>query len=264
MNFRLSLLGAAVISVAATAAFAGQPAPPEGPVHPAALPKGHYVALNALPDWGGVWTVMNQRRAPGTPPPEQPVPKGKYKQQFDEAVAYAKAHNNEPLRVVSNCTAPGVPYIMTVGQYPIEYLFTPGRVTILAEAWEAERRVFTDGRGHVPEADAELSYYGDSIGHWEGETLVIETTNMKPSNQIATHLYHSPKMVVTERIHLDPANKDNLLDEITVVDPEALEQPFHQTVRYLRHRDWELQEFYCSENDRNPLGADGKAAFKEE
>jgi len=267
MQLRHALLGAALggaafLALQAGQAAAGQPAgPPPGPVYPAATPKGSYAALNNLPDWGGVWIVAQQRRAAGAPAPEAATPKGKYKEQFDNAVAYAKAHNGEPLRVVSNCTAPGVPYIMTVGQYPIEWLFTPGRVTMLAEAWTGQRRIYTDGRKHIAPDDAELSFYGDSIGHWEGDTLVIETINMKPSNQIATNVFHSDKMVVSERVHLDAENKDILVDEITVTDPEALEKPFHQTIRYQRRRDLEPLEFICAENDRNGLDAEGKAGF---
>ncbi len=267
MQLRHALLGAALsgaafLALQAGQAAAGQPAgPPPGPVYPAATPKGNYAALNNLPDWGGVWIVAAQRRAAGAPAPEAPAPKGKYKETLETARAYAAAHNGEPLRVVNNCTAPGVPYIMTVGQYPIEWLFTPGRVTMLAEAWTGQRRIYTDGRKHIPPEDAELSFYGDSIGHWEGDTLVVETINMKPSNQIATNVFHSDKMIVRERIHLDPANPDFMVDEITVEDVEALEHPFHQTIRYQRRRDLEPLEFICAENDRNPLTEGGVAGF---
>ena len=256
--------GAFALVLGCTAALAGQPAaPPTGPVHPAATPKGNYAALNNLPDWGGVWIVAFQRRAAGAPaaPAQEPIkPKGAYKERVEAGRAYAAAHNGEPLLDVSSCTAPGTPSIMGTGQYPIEFLFTPGRVTTLHEAWTGQRRIYTDGRGHIPADELELSFYGDSIGHWEGDTLVVNTIGMKPSTKVSG-VGHSPKQVVDERIHLDPNDKDVLIDEITVTDPDALEQPYKYSVRYGRHRDLELLEFICAENDRNGLGADGRAIF---
>jgi hypothetical protein len=52
------------------------------------------------------------------------------------------------------------------------------------------------------------------------------------------------------------------MDELTVTDPEALERPWSVTYRYRRHREWDLLEFACAENDRNPVGASGTAGFK--
>ena len=60
--------------------------------------------------------------------------------------------------------------------YDVEFLFTPGRVTIIQEAYMQVRRVFTDGRGHP--ADLDPTFNGHSIRHWEGETLVIDTAGL--------------------------------------------------------------------------------------
>jgi hypothetical protein len=240
--------------------LAGQAAAPEGTIYPAANPKGHYQDEEKLPDWGGLWAVQFQRRVAGAPAPEQIQPKGKYKEDLEKERAYQDAHHGEPLREVSYCAPPGTPGIMSVGQYPFEFLFTPGRVTILAEAYTGERRIYTDGRSHLPPDEIEPSFFGDSIGHWEGDTLVVNTIGIKTTTQIAG-VGHSDKLVVDERIHLDPANKDVLIDEITSTDPEALEKPYHQTVRYARHRDWDMQEYIC-ENDRNTIAPDGTVNFK--
>jgi hypothetical protein len=120
--------------------------------------------------------------------------------------------------------------------------------------------VFTDGRPHPP--DLEASFYGHSIGHWEGQTLVIDTVGLKPGALISPGMGHSDKERIGERIHLSPADPDLLLDELTITDPEALQRPWGATYRYRRHREWDLLEFACAENDRNPVGQDGTGTFK--
>ena len=225
--------------------------------HPAATPKGHYTALDALPDWGGVWTLEPVR---GAPPAAPPMLKGAYLQRYQVLKAQADANHGEFPRVGSSyCAPPGIPYQMGLGQYPIEFLFTPGRVTILLEAWTQVRRVFTDGRGHPD--DLEATFYGHSTGHWDGQTLTIDTVGLKPGALINPGMGHSSKEQISERIHLSPQDPDLLINELTVSDPEALEKPWSVIYRYRRHREWELLEFACAENDRNPVVANGTAGL---
>ena len=253
---------AAFLAIGASAAIAGQPAAPEGPAHPAATPRGHYVDLDKLPDWGGVWIVAPQRRAPGAPPPEQAMPKGKYLTLYNQRKAVADANNGEWPRMAGTCTTPGEPYLLSLGQYPTEFLFNPGRITVLHEENTGQRRIYTDGRGHISPDDLELTYFGDSIGRWEGDVLVVDTIGLKPSNQISNGIFATPKTRLEERIHLDPADKDALVDELTVTDGDLLVQPYHQTIRYRRRRDIELLEYVCDENNRNGIDAAGKQTFK--
>jgi hypothetical protein len=222
-------------------------------VYPAASPKGHYAALEKLPDWGGVWVLEPSRLPP-------PKPKGVYLERYQTLKAQADANHGEFPRVGSTyCAAPGIPYHMGVAQYPVEFLFTPGRVTLLFEAWTQVRRVFTDGRPHPD--DLEATFYGHSIGHWEGQTLVVDTRGLKPGAQIAQGMGHSDKEVVSERLHLSDKDPDQLVDELTITDPEALAEPWTATYRYRRHREWDVLEYVCAENDRNPVGPDGRAGF---
>lgn len=228
--------------------------------HPAASPKGHYAALDKLPDWGGAWVLEFQRGSPPNPTPEL---KGAYKERYLKLKAEADANHGEmPREGRSYCQPPGIPYQIGLAQYPSEYLFTPGRVTVLMEAWTQVRRIWTDGRGHPP--DLEASFYGHSIGHWDGQTLVVDTVGLKPGSLIAPGMHHSDKERISERIHLSPTDKDQLIDEVTVTDPEALEKPWSATYRYRRHREWDLLEFACAENDRNPVSASGTGEFKEQ
>jgi hypothetical protein len=229
----------------------------EAPKQPAAAwPKGKYAELDRLPDWGGVWVLAGGRGGAT----EEPKLKGEYLAGYE---AYRKevAENNGMVRKEnSNCMPPGMPGMMGTGQYPIEFLFTPGRVTTLHEAWMQTRTIFTDGRGHPEDLDAGI--FGHSIGHWEGDTLVVDTIGIKTITELARGARHSDKLHVTERIHLAKDNPDQLVVEMTMEDPEALTAPYHRTLNFRRERGWNLMEFICAENDRNPVGQDGFTQFR--
>jgi hypothetical protein len=159
----------------------------------------------------------------------------------------------------SNCSPPGMPVIMQTFQYPFEFLFTPGRVTINQEAWMQTRTIWTDGREH-PE-DPDPTFMGHSIGHWEGDVLVVDTIAIEEHLDLQRGMGHSPEFRVTERIYLDPDDSNVLLNDMVLYDPLALEEPFHVTARYGRDRNGTLIEFQCSENDRNPVDEDGYTQF---
>lgn len=223
----------------------------------AAWPRGQYAALDKLPDWGGVWVLS--RPAPGTTR-EQPRLKGQYLADYEAWQKDARDNDGVARREVSNCMPPGMPRMMGTGQYPLEFLFTPGRVTLQHEAWMQTRSIFTDGRAH-PE-DLEPGIFGHSVGRWEGDTLVVDTFGLKPITQLETGMGHSDQLRVTERIHLAEGDPDTLVVEMTMVDPLALEAPYRRTHTFKRERDWNLMEFVCAENDRNPVGEDGLTQFE--
>jgi hypothetical protein len=222
----------------------------------AANPKGHYAALDALPDWGGIWFGQARPGDAGSGPPKL---KGTYKQAYEAYRAEVLANDGLVKRARSNCSPPGMPVIMQTFQYPFEFIFAPGRVTINQEAWMQTRTIWTDGRTH--QQDPDPTFMGDSIGHWEGDTLVAETTAINDTLDLQRGMGHSPSLTITERIHLDPNDPDVLLNEMTLTDPEALEEPFRTTVRYGRDRYGQLLEFQCSENDRNQVDENSGTQF---
>ena len=154
-----------------------------------------------------------------------------------------------------------MPVIMQTFQYPFEFIFSPGRVTINQEAWMQTRTIWTDGRAH--QTDPDPSFGGDSIGHWDKGVLVADTVGIKTSLRLALGMKHSDKLRVEERIGLVPGDPDTLTDEMTLTDPDALEEPYHVTLRYRRDRYGKLIEFECSENDRNPVDAKGDTHFSQ-
>ena len=154
----------------------------------------------------------------------------------------------------ANCLPPGMPGIM--GQpYPMEFLMTPGQVTILIEAYNQIRHIYTDGR-KLPD-DPDPTFHGTSVGRWEGDTLVVDTVGFSPITQIANGVPHSDKMRIVERFRL--ADPDTMTIDTTITDPEALTMPFASNRTLRRHRDWTLAEYICEENNRNSVDQSGKA-----
>ncbi|HEY4361968.1 MAG TPA: hypothetical protein VGN17_13405 [Bryobacteraceae bacterium] len=157
----------------------------------------------------------------------------------------------------ANCLPPGLPGIM--GQpYPIEFILTPGKVTVISEAYMAVRHIYTDGRP-IPE-DPDPNFFGTSIGHWDGQTLVVDTVGL---SHVARGLNfpYSDKLRIQEKFHLtDP---ETMSIETTVMDPEALTAPYTMAARSLRrHRSWTTAEYICEENNRNFVDEQGKAGVR--
>ncbi|MBT2186144.1 hypothetical protein [Sphingobium nicotianae] len=257
-------LGVMLAAFAALPVAAEQAAPvaaqseAAGKIWPSAAEQVSYAALQSLPDWRGIWLPM-----PGAPKPEIPRLIGKYKTLYDEIQALIKSGDPEAQlkveRRASACEPPGMPGVMTQ-PYDIEFLFTPGRVTMIQEAYMQVRRIFTDGRP-LPE-DPDPTYNGFSVGHWEGSTLVVTTVGLREGGIMGRWgISHSDKVKITERIHLDPANKDVLVVENTFEDPLALAAPWHSTYLFSRERAQDQLEFICAQNDRNPISDKGEVGF---
>lgn len=254
-----SLLALALPAASQQLGAATKSPPPPGVAEGtgAGHPKGQYAALDALPDWGGIWFVM----AGGAARDGSSVPKlkGEYLARREAWAAEVRANDGVERRSRSNCSPPGMPRIMRLNQYPYEFIFAPGRVTINQEAWMQTRTIWTDGRLH--EEDPDPTFMGDSIGRWEGDTLVVETRGISDQLEMETGVPHSDQFRLIERIHLDPNNPDVLINEMRMEDPEALEEPYEVTVRYRRDRYGKLLEFQCAENDRNPVNEHGETEY---
>ena len=218
-------------------------------------PQGDtWESIAKLPDFGGLWEVTfgGGPRGGGEPPSLTPAYAARQKE-YQDATARGEIEDGPS----ANCVPNGMPSIMTQ-PYPIEVLFTPGKVTILIEAYAQWRQIFTDGREH-PE-DPDLTFNGHSIGHWEGETLVVDTVGFtKDTFMGGAGMRHSDKMHIVERFKL--AAPDRLEIETTISDPEALTKPFTRTAAFGRHRDWNLAEYVCQQNNRNFTTDDGKSGI---
>jgi len=224
-----------------------------------------WAALARLPDFNGVWEAGGGGRGGGAARgdgagaagrgraggPAGPALTPEYAAKR-KALQDAAREDNE----TANCLPQGMPGIM--GQpYPMEFLLTPGQVTIVIEAYQQVRHIYTDGRS-LP-ADPDPKFHGSSVGRWEGDTLVVETVGFSPLTQLAANTPHSDKMRIGERFKL--ADADTMTIETTITDPEALTSPFTSTRTLRRHRDWTLAEYICEENNRNSVDQSGKAGI---
>jgi hypothetical protein len=154
---------------------------------------------------------------------------------------YPIAQTNDP--VYRNCTPPGLPRAF-FHAFPLQIVQTPGEVIMLFE-WDSVRhQIFTDGRKH----DETLGplWMGDSIGHWEGDTLVADTVNFNDKTWLDRIGHpHSDQLHIIERIRR--VDRDHLEDQITIDDPKAYAKPWTGTIVFLLHPKWTLAEEFCED-----------------
>jgi hypothetical protein len=131
---------------------------------------------------------------------------------------------------------------------PRKIIQTPGLIIIIYEANYGLRQIFTDGR-RPPSDDPEPFWYGYSVGKWDGDTLVVETTGLKDGGWLDVR--GSPftdKARITERFRRP--NYGTLEIDVTVEDSRAYTKPFTVRVNQRLLPDQELIEFICGENQK--------------
>jgi Family of unknown function (DUF6152) len=154
---------------------------------------------------------------------------------------------------IANCLPPGMPAMMGMA-YGMEVMQDEQKITFFSEHQDALRRVYLDGRKPSERVLNDPTYAGYSTGHWEDDTLVVDTVALTTKSFIDGSAPHSDKMTVHERIRLvEPGILEN---RITVNDPEALTEPWQVVRRYRKaaHPDDELREFACAEGLREERG----------
>ena len=265
---KYSMIPAFATAVLAAASLAGcnGAAPGAGttqaaPAAAEAAKPNPYTDLAKLPDWSGVWEparFAGRPPVPGAGPPAPPKLTPEYAKKYE---AFQEKNRKTPginfVSEVANCVPPGLPGSMNQ-PYPMEFLFNPGRVTILIETYSMVRRVYLNGQVKPDETDP--SYQGTSVGHWDGDTLVVETTNILPeTSPLQGIIGHSDKFKVTERIRLE--DPETLQIQTTVEDPTIFVEPYTTTSRYARHKDWYIYEYVCAQNNHDSVDEHGKPGF---
>jgi len=226
---------------------AGKPSGPQGDT---------WASIAKLPDWQGIWELNWQGGgglAGARPVPAKLTPEAKAKQD-----AYRKAQESgkdlQPDQ--ANCLPPGMPGVMTQ-PYPIEFLYSPGKIVIAIEAYMQFRHIYTDGRPHP--ADPDPLFQGHSIGHWEGDTLVVDTVGFVPFSNISPGVGHSDQMHIVERIHR--SGPETMLIEQTITDPKVLAEPWTVVHAYKLVKD-DLREYICEQNNHDSADEEGRPGFK--
>jgi len=148
----------------------------------------------------------------------------------------------------TNCLPQGVPKI-NVAPMPFKIVQNPDEVIILYEAFGIYRQIFMDGR-ELPK-DPNPSWMGYSVGKWDGDALVVDTSGFNGKTWLdhgghpATDALH-----VTERIRRPDFG--HLTIEVTIDDPKAYTRPWTITEGMELLADTDLFEFVCNENNRDP------------
>ena len=222
------------------------------------------------PDLTGIWGIY--RGGPGSdpkssdakfrPPPPSPLAlKPEYDKPYQArraAEAEAAKRGEQLANPGAECIPYGVPTMMSIAIYPVEFIQTPKQVTIISEAFSEVRRVYMD-RPQAKLEDVAPGFYGRSVGHWDGDTLVVDTVGIKPTVTLRG-MPHSAQMRVTERIRM--LSPEVLHDQITIDDPVVLEKPYTYTTAYKRMpNDYEMVEFVC-DNNREYIDANGIVRLK--
>lgn len=219
-----------------------------------ALPGATYESIAHLPDWSG-WWLATIARTTADELRSEPAP---FKPDVLDAIDTARANDApDPLRHCRPWQFTGSSGRFTEA---LEFLFTPGRVTLTNERGLI-RRIYTD---RPMLSDLEPTNTGTSIGHWEGETLVVETAGIDPRA-----LYPSPgagavaigeNAVIRERIFL--RDDSTLQFDIVTVAPAIFTAPDRRTQLYTRLEKSMANEIsFCSEFDRSVEPATGEQRF---
>ena len=224
-----------------------------------------------LPDWTGVWqmqggTVFDRSTQTGeggalTPGVRQHPP---YNAEWE-----ARYQRNLKLRdqrqlpdPINTCGTPaGFPRLLNLPD-TYEFAVRPEQTWILTENGPNVMRIYTDGRQHPAPEDRWSTYTGDSVGHWEGDTLVIDTVSTRMSNypESGDTVLDRSGLILSDAAHV--VTRLRRLDEQTmearmvIEDAKALAKPWSVTKTYRRlPTGTRVYDYACAENNRNPVDA---------
>jgi hypothetical protein len=241
---------------------------------PAGMPdwSGQWENVGATPDASGGFneTLEDVLKKMQWSPPQKPELQARVEkiQARERHRLDLIAQGKDPGGVDFKACTFGYPGIMLDTPLMFEISPTPKETSIVFSSREI-RTVYTDGRPHTPKQDLWATPWGDSIGHWEGQTLVIDTIAVKSPFAASesegvgvlafgdvegalTITVLSPNAHFIERIRMiDPGH---LEDQMTVIDPDSFTEPWHLTRTYQRvaHINRMIYED-CEGEDRNPV-----------
>ena len=215
-------------------------------------PQGKtWASLAKLPDWSGAWALTREGHEYATKEAHSVSLSGVVSlMPFTPKAAQMllEAQRTDQTVNLAHCLPAGVPGVM-LHTIQYEFLFTPGKVTMLTENGEV-RRFHTDGRAHRQSGDVDGSYEGDTIAHWEGNTLVADTVDFPNGTLLKDgYMMATRDTRYTERIFLK--DKDHLQIDSVLSDPAIFTKPFTASRIYQRLADTELGEPQCSQSQRD-------------
>jgi hypothetical protein len=196
----------------------------------------------AAPDFSGVW--MGRQSAitfTSKEPPLQPWAEAKFRTVKPGYGPRATPDSEDPILA---CAPPGVPRIMLI-PFPMQIVQIPGEVIMIFEYDHFVRQIFLDRREHLK--GIAPTWMGDSIGHWEGDTLVIDTSGFNDKTWLDQVGHpHSDALHLIERIRRP--DHDTLVDDLTIDDPKTYTRPWSGQQVFKLRPGWHLLEYVCEDN----------------
>ncbi len=231
-------------------------------------------------DWTGVWVIADspmdkqdgtstfsggrQNANSNAPLPPSPVLTEEYlqrRQKMIKTLQEAEKAGKYLDIAGADCRPLGMPRFW-LGPYAFEIIQHPRQINLYQEAWQQTRRIYLDGRGHPSLDDSDPQYQGHSIGHWEGDVLVVDTTNISVDAKLTFDgiAEHSDAMHIVERFTEAAANLIEV--QMTVEDPKALKEPWVTRYRLRRKPDLEAGDYLCTQNNRNRVDEEGNTTIQ--
>ncbi len=241
---RVTLVAIVVALASAAPAAAQWKNLPPAPRLTAPAPR----APDGKPDLSGVWQADGQTYffdlASGLKPGDVVMlPWARAEQQRRET----RDHGDDPL---ARCLPHGVPRINTNGLFPFKIIQTPKLVVILYEQLNLFRQVFLDGRQVA--ADVNPQWLGYSVGHWDGDTLVVDTRGFNDKTWLDTRMGRpaSDALHVVERFRRPRAGDLEIV--ATIDEPKTYARPWTTTVQHnTLQTDTDILEFVCAEGEKD-------------
>ena len=183
-------------------------------------------------------------RAAGRAPTRQPAPYQPWaaKKVFE---SFNRRAIDDP---TAFCKKPGVPRVTSVGLFPMQIVQTPKTIVMIYEYMDSYRIINMNAKH--PD-DLEPSFMGDSVGHWDGDTLVVDVTGFNDKTWlIGAGTFHTESLHVTERYNM--ADRDMISYEATMEDPKVLTGPWVYRTSIMRREGTRLREYECEESNQDP------------
>jgi hypothetical protein len=227
------------------------------------------------PDLSGLWTRAQGdgrgrgRGANATPPPPPPpgtppvatfgdlaanMPDGLPLTPWAAELKRQRMASNSKENPDANCLPMGLTQFHQQPQ-PREIIQTPSKLLILYEANYGLRQIYTDGRTLPKQGDPQPQWYGYSVGRWDGDTLIVETNNLRGAEDGPSDGWldvrgspYSQQAKFTERFRRPTYGRLEI--DVTVDDPKAYTKPFTVRINQQLLPDTELIEFVCNENQQ--------------
>jgi hypothetical protein len=229
---------------------------------------GERPTRESAPDWSGIYTrarggiTFDPDQPPGAPPTATLTPE--YQARLQRRIELAdQGVEWDP---ISTCAPPGHPRWLTE-PFLKEFVVTPDQTWLMNEMVNDVRRIYTDGRGHIPEEDRYPLYNGDSIGFWDGPRLVIHT------NQLTSGIYQRRNPDYTDQVETveiwEKVNDDLIEVDVWVYDPPALAEPWYTKQSYAKldnpDKELRIRYWHCGENQNNAVfeTQDGATQFRD-